>query len=260
MTQQDVNGLTINYELHGPEDAHGQGFNLEVWRPQIAAFRDRYRILVHDLRGHGGTGLGADETPSIEDMAADLIGLLDALGIGRVHYAGKSQGGMIGYALALDHRDRLESVTFVATQGVLPDSSTGRIRAAIDKMRAAGDTMEGGADTLLARYVTEDYKTREPEGFAALRRIVAANSVEGYARSSEAILAMNYDDRLAEIDVPTMVIAGECDQPTPPQRMELYRDGIKGARMAVVEGAGHLPNVEQPDGFNRALAEFLDGF
>ena len=71
---------------------------------------------------------------------------------------------------------------------------------------------------------------------------------------------MNYDDRLAEIDVPTMVIAGECDQPTPPQRMELYRDGIKGARMAVVEGAGHLPNVEQPDGFNRALAEFLDGF
>lgn len=83
-------------------------------------------------------------------------------------------------------------------------------------------------------------------------------SVEDYIRSSVAIIGMNFDDRLDRVDTPTMVIAGELDRPTPPERMKLYFDNIAGAQMAVIPGAGHFPFAHQPDAFNRTLRGFLD--
>ena len=114
------------------------------------------------------------------------------------------------------------------------------------------------ADVLLERYVSDGYKERDPDGFAALGEIVALGSAMGYALTSDATLAMNFDPRLGDIRVPTMVIAGALDQSTPPDRMQHYQERIAGAQMAVVPDAGHLPNVENPTGFNRALAGFLD--
>ncbi len=76
--------------------------------------------------------------------------------------------------------------------------------------------------------------------------------------SGDAIFAMNFDGRIGQINLPTMVIAGEKDIATTPDRMTLYRDGIAGARMAIIADAGHMPYVEQADEFNAALSGFLD--
>ena len=264
MPIETVNGVSINYALDGNEAApviafvHGQAFDLSSWDAQIAAFRDRYRILRTDLRGHGGSGLGDVADLRMTHLAADIVGLLDALGIGQVHYVGKSLGGMVGFELALSEAERLRSVTFVATQGAMPAGSDTRMRGNVVKFRAAGETLGSNAQSLLDRYVTEAWRDASPDAYAALRALVATQPVEGYARSTEAILAMDFDSRLEDIHLPTMVIAGERDVPTPPSRMQVYRDRIPGARMAVIPGAGHLPNLEQPDAFNAALAGFLD--
>lgn len=265
MPYMDVDGVTLNYLLEGRESApaitfvHGQAFDLSTWSAQAREFHHRYRVLRLDLRGHGDSGIGDVADLRMRHLAADVLGLLDALGIERTHYVGKSLGGMIGFELALEHPDRLRSVTFVATQGAMPAGSVERMHANVDRFRAAGATLGANAQTLLDRYVAPAWRDANPEAYAALRDRVAAQSVEGYARTTEAILAMDYDRRLAGIRVPTMVVAGEIDAPTPPSRMEIYRDRIPGARMAVIRGAAHLPNLEKPAAFNQALAGFLDG-
>ena len=265
MTMIDVNGLATHYTLDGPEGAPvltfvpGQSFTLQTWARQVPAFSDRFRVLCLDLRGHGGTALGdLQDELRMSDLAADVIGLWDALGIEHSHYVGKSLGGMLAFEMALEHADRLRSVTFVATQGLMPDGSLERMRGYVAQFRASERKMGMAAERLLARYLPEDYKTTDPEGFAGLERAITALSVDSYAYTTEAINAMRYDARLGEINTPTMVIAGEIDAPTPPARMEIYRDQIAGAEWAVIEGAAHLPNFEKPDAFNRALANFLD--
>ncbi len=261
MTQITLNGISHHYRLEGPEDApvltlaHAQGFTLDSWAAQIDHFSDRYRVLALDLRGHGGTEL-AGKAYRIEDLALDVLALLDALGIKRTHYAGASLGGMAGFALALDHGERLRSVTFVTTQGILPQASMDGQKAATAVMRKDG--AEARADAVLERYLRKGYREQQPESYAEVRRQFTTNPVEGYAEAGDAIFAMNFDPRIGEIDLPTMIIAGSDDIATTPERMTLYSKGIPGAKMDVIPNAGHMPYVEEATAFNKSLATFLD--
>ncbi len=256
-----IGGIDHQYAVDGPRDApvvtfgHAQGFNLESWADQVAALRGRYRVLALDFRGHGGTA-PAPAPYRIEDLAGDVIGLLDALGIASTHYVGASLGGMAGFSLALDHADRLASVTFVTTQGQLPKSSVAGQRANTAVMRRDG--MTARADAVLQRYLRPGYQESEPARYAALRRQFAGTPVAGYAMAGDAIFAMDFDGAIGGITLPTMIIAGEKDIATTPERMTLYRDRIAGARMAIIDDSGHMPYVEQADAFNAALGGFLD--
>jgi len=257
-------GLHIVSELDGPADAdvvtlaHAQVLDRTSWDPTVAALVERYRVLRLDLRGHGESSVPHSEL-TIEDLADDVLAVLDAHGLDRTHFVGSSLGGMIGFSLALDHPERLHSVTFTATQGVLPVASHERLRANAEALRQSGETMDLLADTILERFMVDGFADTDPDGYERTRDQVAATSVEGYVRTSLAIIAMNYDDRLEHLSVPTMVIAGELDRATPPERMQLYRDRIPGARMAIIDGAGHFPFIDQPAAYNAALAGFLDG-
>ena len=261
MPQITVNGINHNYRFDGPDHApvltlaHAQGFTLDSWAAQFDHFADRYRVLAPDLRGHGGKDR-AGTAYRIEDLAADIVALLDALDIERTHYAGASLGGMVGFALALDHAERLRSVSFVTTQGILPQASIDGQRAATEVMRRDG--AEARVDAILERYLRKGYREERPDSYAELRRQFLAVPIEGYAEAGEAIFAMDFDGRIGAIDLPTMVIAGEHDIATTPERMALYRDGITGAQMDIVPNAGHMPYVEEPAAFNAILAKFLD--
>ena len=102
------------------------------------------------------------------------------------------------------------------------------------------------------------HSLEEPDSYAELRRQFLDVPVEGYAEAGAAIFAMDFDGRIGAIDLPVMIIAGEHDIATTPERMMLYRDGIPGARMDTVPNAGHMPYVEEADAFNAILAGFLD--
>jgi len=261
MPRLTVNGISHNYCLEGPADApvltlaHAQGFTLDSWAAQIAHFSDSYRVFAPDLRGHGGTAM-AGKPYRIEDLALDIVALLDALDIETTHYAGASLGGMAAFALAMDHADRLRSVSFVTTQGILPQASIDGQRAATEVMRREG--IEARVDATLERYLRKGYREDRPDSYAVLRRQFTANPLEGYAEAGAAIFAMDFDGRIGAIDLPVMVIAGEHDIATTPERMTLYRDGIPGAKMDIVPNAGHMPYVEEAEAFNAVLAEFLD--
>ena len=265
---QTINGVPINFTLDGTTGAplitfaHALSLNLRSFEDQIDAFKDQYRVLRLDLRGHGKTDKDGGSF-SMEDLADDVVGLWDHIGVEKSHFVGSSLGAMVGLALALDHADRLSSLTFMASQGALPLERIGASRANIAAMRAsdatAQTTMADEADALMNRLLFDHDESTNPARFTLLRQILGDTTLFGQARAYEAILAMNYDNRLDEICTPTLVLAGAQDNSTTPERMQMYKDGITGAQMELLQDAGHFPNLEQPNAFNATLKTFLNG-
>ncbi len=271
MTSQDeileINGVDVHVTVDGPEGApaltfaHALSLDLRSFDPQVPAFLDKFRVVRLDLRGHGKTDVGGGPF-SIEDLAGDVVGVLDQLGIKRTNFVGSSLGAMAGMALAFDHRDRLSSLTFMASQGALPPERIVTARKGLAKLRTSGATPEitfkDQTEAMLTRLLGDIGEDEAPETFALLRQILAETTLFGQARAYEAIFGMNYDNRLDEITTPTLVLAGAADSSTPPGRMQMYADDIADARMVILERAGHFPNVEAPDAFNAALTTFLE--
>jgi 3-oxoadipate enol-lactonase len=265
---QTINSVPINFTLDGTTGAplitfaHALSLNLRSFDDQIDAFKDQYRVLRLDLRGHGKTDKDGGSF-SMEDLADDVVGLWDHIGVEKSHFVGSSLGAMVGLALALDHADRLSSLTFMASQGALPPERIGASRANIAAMRAsdatAQTTMADEADALMNRLLFDHDESTNPARFTLLRQILGDTTLFGQARAYEAILAMNYDNRLDEICTPTLVLAGAQDNSTTPERMQMYKDGITGAQMELLQDAGHFPNLEQPNAFNATLKTFLNG-
>ncbi|MDC0986945.1 alpha/beta fold hydrolase [Alphaproteobacteria bacterium] len=265
---QTINGVPINFTLDGTTGAplitfaHALSLNLRSFDDQIDAFKGQYRVLRLDLRGHGKTDKDGGSF-SMEDLADDVVGLWDHIGVEKSHFVGSSLGAMVGLALALDHADRLSSLTFMASQGALPPERIGASRANIAAMRAsdatAQTTMADEADALMNRLLFDHDESTNPARFTLLRQILGDTTLFGQARAYEAILAMNYDNRLDEICTPTLVLAGAQDNSTTPERMQMYKDGITGAQMELLQDAGHFPNLEQPNAFNATLKTFLNG-
>ena len=265
---QTINGVPINFTLDGPTGAplitfaHALSLNLRSFDNQIDAFKDQYQVLRLDLRGHGKTDRDGGSF-SMEDLADDVVGLWDHIGVEKSHFVGSSLGAMVGLAVALDHAGRLSSLTFMASQGALPPERIGVSRANIAAMRAsdatAQTTMANEADALMDRLLFDHDESTNPARFTLLRQILGDTTLFGQARAYEAILAMNYDNRLDEIYTPTLVLAGAQDNSTTPERMQMYKDGITGAQMELLQDAGHFPNLEQPNAFNATLKTFLNG-
>ena len=143
-------GARTVYEVHGRPGApallfgHAQILSRAQYAPQVEAFAGRYRVIALDFRGHGESPV-SPAPYRMEDLAQDAVAVLDAEGIGRAHYLGSSLGGMVGFALALEHAPRLASVTFLATQGVLPAANGERIRRTAARLAALGDSMAPAA-------------------------------------------------------------------------------------------------------------------
>src|SRR3712207_3417178 len=150
-----ANGVGLFYDLTGPADAPvvvfstSVGATLEMWDPQVRALADRFRILRYDTRGHGRSEV-VDRLLSMDDLADDLAGLLDALGIAKAHLVGLSLGGMTGQALAVRRPEKLASLVLMATSAYVPPAETWTQRAAT--VRAQG--MAAIADVVMGRWFT----------------------------------------------------------------------------------------------------------
>src|SRR5918993_257564 len=150
-----ANRVNIFYDLTGPVGApvvvfsNSLGTTLEMWDAQVRALSDRFRCLRYDTRGHGRSEV-VDEPASIDDLAEDLAGLLDALGIGTAHVVGLSLGGMTAQALAAAHPERVESLVLMATAAYLPPAEGWDQRA--QTVRAHG--MGALVDVVMQRWFT----------------------------------------------------------------------------------------------------------
>jgi pimeloyl-ACP methyl ester carboxylesterase len=204
-----------------------------MWRDTVQALAGQCRVIVPDMRGFGASDLGEGE-PSIADMADDVATLLDGLGIERATVGGLSMGGYVALAFAARHPARLERL-------ILADT---RAAADSDKARA------GRADALALV---------EKEGVPGLveRQLAVLLSPNASAALRDQARELCRQAELAAIGCPTLVISGALDALCPPAEMAALARALPQGRLVEIPGAGHLSNLEQPDAFVAAVAEFI---
>ena len=251
-----VNGTEINYELHGREGApwlvlsHSLACSTRMWDPQIEAFKDRYRILAYDMRGHGASA--APAAPYTLDMlAGDVIGLMKHAGVQRAAFIGLSIGGMIGQTLALKSPALFERMVLADTGHAQNAEALAQWEERIRIAESQG--MQALVESTMARWFTEPFRNApQAKKIAAL---IAATPVAGYVGCGRAIMKLATTNRLKDIALPVLAITGEQDASAPGTRY--IGENVPGAKLVVIPQAAHISNVEQPAAFNRALRDFL---
>ena len=255
-----TNGIDTYYEVHGKEGlpwlvlSHSLACSTRMWDEQLAAFKDRYRVLAYDTRGHGQTQ--APTGPyTLEQLADDLKGLLDALKISRAHYCGLSMGGMIGQTYALKYPGTFATLVLADTTSRMPAEA---LPAWQDRIRTAQEKgMQPLVEPTLARWFTEPYRKAQPQTMQRIGNLIGGTPVAGYVGCCHAIPKINLAARLKEIRTPILVIVGEDDPGTPVAMSKEIHENAPGSKLVVLPKAAHLSNIEQPAAFNRALDEFL---
>ncbi len=254
----DIGSCRIAYRFDGPADApvvvlsNSLSSNLSMWDDQFAALTARYRVLRYDQRGHGQSTVTPG--PYTFDMLADDVrGLLEALGIGAVHFVGLSMGGMTGMNLAVRHPEILESLVLCDTSAHMPPPELWDERIAL----ARDGGMSATSEATLGRWFTAPFHAARPDAIARVRQMIETTPVEGYAGCCMAIREMDQIAALPRISMPTRVIVGADDPSTPVSASQLINDKIPGSDLVIIENAAHLSNIEKASEFNAAMLEFL---
>jgi 3-oxoadipate enol-lactonase len=243
----------------GPEQApvlvlaNSMGTTMAMWDDQLPALHRRFRVLRYDHRGHG-----ASEVPPgpyrIDQLGADLLGLLDGLGLERVSFCGLSLGGMVGIWLAAHAPERIDRLALCCTAA---NAHPGVYLERAAKVRAGGTSAV--TDDVVTRWFTPGFRQAAPRTVERAVAMLHATSDEGYAGCCEAIAAMDLRPDLPAISAPTLVVAGADDPATPPAQAEAIAAAIAGARLEVVPDAAHLANIQQPQRVTRLLLDHFAG-
>ncbi|HYD62202.1 MAG TPA: 3-oxoadipate enol-lactonase [Noviherbaspirillum sp.] len=257
MPVAEIGGTQIHYRLDGEQGrpvlvlSNSLGTNLEMWAPQAGALSEHFQVLRYDTRGHGESGVPPGPY-TMSRLAADVIDLMDHLGIARAHFCGLSMGGIAGMRLALDYPVRIDRLVLSNTAAFIGPPQNWTARA--EKVRAEG--MEAIGDAVVARWLTPDFAQANPELVTEMRRMLVATDAEGYAANCCAVRDADLREEVRNIAVPTLVIAGSGDIPTPSSDAAYLAGTIPGARYVELEAA-HISNLQQPARFNEALLSFL---
>jgi 3-oxoadipate enol-lactonase len=246
------------HQSFGPPDApalllgSSLGTDTRMWEGQ-RPLSETLRLIAFAHRGHGGSP--APPGPyEIADLAADVLELMDELGLQRASYCGLSLGGMIGMWLAANASERIERLVLICTAAHMPNASAYAERAAL--VRREGST-EPVADGVVAKWLTPAYAAAHPDVRAELRSMVTDSDPEGYASCCEAVAAMDLREQLGGITAPTLVISGADDTATPVELQQAIARAIPGARHELVGPAAHLAAVEQAERVNELIGEHL---
>lgn len=217
------------------------------------------RVLTPDLRGFGRSPLGDDE-PSLDRYADDMAALLDRRGIDRAVIGGASMGGYVTMAFLRRYPDRVRGIVLVDTKAGADPEAARANRERIAAMILAERTPRVLLDDVLPGLLGETTRQSRPEVVEQVRALVAEARPEAAAFAQRA-MALRPDsfDTLRDADVPALVLVGEEDRLAPPEEAEAMAKALPNARLVTVPGAGHLPPVENPEEFTRAVTAFMSG-
>lgn len=260
MTMLSVRGINMNYEETGAGAPvvllHGFPFNHSMWRGQVEALRRTHRVVTPDLRGHGATSAVGDAA-TMEEMAQDVAALLDQLEVERATFGALSMGGYVALAFYRLFPHRVRALVLADTR---PQADTDEARANREQMaqRALAEGMAAIAETMLPKLLAPATLQDRPEIIARVREMILNTQPEGAAAALRG-MARRRDQTslLSEILAPTLILVGSEDTLTPPADSELMHRKIPGSQLVVIEGAGHVSNIERPTEFNDALTKFL---
>lgn len=260
MKMPTTGGSAIAYDLQGEGPPvlflHAFPLGLAMWDGQAAALRATHQVIRFDGRGFGGSPAG-DGLLSMERIADDAAALLDHLGVGQAAVCGLSMGGYAAFAMVRRHPDRLRALVLADTKAPA-DTAEGRQGRATLAEKVLREGAAVAADALVPKLLGETTKRERPQVAARVRETILGNAPRGIANALGGLAARaDSTGTLREIRVPTLILCGDEDALTPPADAEAMQRGIAGSRLVLLPRAGHLSNLEEPDGFNRALREFL---
>ncbi|WP_326943515.1 alpha/beta hydrolase [Amycolatopsis sp. NBC_01307] len=260
--------MTSTHDDAGPKDAttvllvHGHPFDRSMWRPQAEHLTELgYRVVVPDLRGYGTHKNGTHKTEAtktgLDVFANDLVELADHLGIESFVLGGLSMGGQIVMQTVARHPDRVSALLLADTFAGLdtPEVKQGRVDTAA---RITREGMERYAEELLPKMISPQTRATRPDVEEHVRRMMRDAPAEGAAAALRGRAERpDYTPGLGNIDVPTLVVVGSDDEFTPVHDAERIHREVRGSTLVVIDGAGHLPNLERETEFNEALSTFL---
>ncbi|MFN8421914.1 MAG: alpha/beta fold hydrolase [Anaerolineae bacterium] len=255
--------IFLSYADNFPEHVvlfiHGYPLSSQMWGPQLEGLSGMVWGIAPDLRGCGESGTPGGPV-TMTDYAEDCVALLDELGLeDPVVVCGLSMGGYVALEFYRRHPDRVAGLVLAATKA---GADTDEGKAGRDKMigMAEDQGVDAVVNTMLPKMFAPNTAADDPELIEEVRDIMASTSVEGVVGALGAMRdRVDSTPTLATIAVPTLILHGAADTLMPPAEAEKLRDGIAGAELVMIEGAGHLLNMEQPDAFNDALLDFLSG-
>jgi 3-oxoadipate enol-lactonase len=227
---------------------HGVGSDKSVWAPQLAHFGTSRRALAFDYPGYGESDPAAAGATR-DDFAAAILAAMTALGIERAHVCGLSLGGVIAIAMHHLAPDRCRSLVLADTFAVHPDG-----QAIFDRSVAASESM---TELAAARTPAILAPGASEELHQEVRETMARIDPDAFRIGAKAVWLADQRERVAAIEVPTLVLVGGEDTVTPPDLSRELAEAIRGAKLHILAGAGHLANIERPADFNRLVEEFV---
>jgi 3-oxoadipate enol-lactonase len=258
-----IKGNRINVRIEGAAGGRWLLFSnsiltdLHVWDSAIASLAKDYRILRYDTRGHGKSSAPdakAAEATRFDDLVGDAFGLLDHFGIDAVDAIGVSLGGVTVMGMALAQPKRIRSLVVVGSRGDMPETLQ---KAWADRIAAVhtGGT-EAIREATLNRWFPEDYRKSAPAEVARIGKMIQETAPGGFIAGAASLAKLDYLPRLNAVTVPTLLMAGSADVPTP-DAMKAVKDKMPNARLEIIDGAGHLLPVDRPAETAREIAGFL---
>lgn len=236
---------------------HGFPLNGAMWDDLVPALADRYRVIVPDLRGHGQTAVPPGPY-EMADHAADVVALLDRLGIEQAAVVGLSMGGYVALQLLTQWPERFSAAVLADAMGRDDGEERRKARVAqADVIRTQG--LASFADIVLPRMFSTAAFSGRPDLVDRFRKTVTGQQPEGVIAALLGLASRpNMLAPLAAVTVPTLVLVGGEDAATTPDDSRELAGAIPGAELVILPGAGHMSCWEDPAGFNVAVREFLD--
>jgi 3-oxoadipate enol-lactonase len=227
------------------------GTTHSMWDSQVEAFGKDFRVLRYDSRGHGQSSV----TPgpySVEQLAGDVLQLLDTLKLERVFYCGLSIGGMVGMHLGANASSRFHKLVLCNTAAKIgtPDTWNARITA----VQQGGMKAVGGP--VIDRWLTAGYRASHAGETTKVQQMLESTDAGGYVATCAAVRDADFREKLHAVQVPTLILAGTHDQATTPADGHFLESRIRGAKFAEL-AAAHLSNIEAREEFNRTVLGFL---
>ena len=255
----EVNGTKLYYEMAGSGQTmvllHGGAVDRRAWDDQFAEFAAHYRVIRYDLRGAGKSASPDKPFSNSEDLHA----LLQFLKVDKAYLLGISRGGGIAFDFTLEHPE-------MAAALVLISANLSRTPAAYERMfektTAAGKNQGAAAAARVWGYDPYQGPVREAARPNVLRILEENLPRFRHFDGSVAVRQLSSSDiprseRLPEVRVPTLIVSGERDNADARANYDNWARGIPNAKKIIFPNAAHLVNIDQPQGFNKAILEFL---
>ncbi len=241
-----LNGGVLHWDVAGAGEAvvfvNSLGSELRIWDSVAALLARDCRAIRFDMRGHGLSDL-ARMPFGIDGHAEDVLALLDHAGVQSCTLVGLSVGGLVAQCVAARRPERVRALVLCATAARIgtPEGWAARIEA------VERDGLEAIAEAVLERWFARWFRAQRPEALAGWRNMLVRTPVAGYVATCAAIRDADLAADAAAIRAPCLCVVGDEDGATPPELVRATAALIPGARFEVIDGAGHLPCIDQPE-------------